>query len=67
MANLLSRAVVTPEDLRRLGSLGAFDWAVTKLRDAITHLGPSSGGFTVEIHRVQARAEIDAGDAAELD
>lgn len=34
MLNLCSRAQATPEEVRRLGPLGAFDWCASKLRDA---------------------------------
>lgn len=51
MESLLSRAVATPEDVQRLGQLGAFDWTAAKLRDAVQHLDPACG-FTVELRRI---------------
>lgn len=42
MLSLLTRATATPDEVRRLGPLGAFDWCVTKLRDPVSTIrGPT--------------------------
>lgn len=51
MGELFARTVVTREDQRRLGALGAFDLAVNHLRDTIVEAGQRHPGrpFTVAL------------------
>jgi len=49
MRNLHSRSVVTPDEVRRLGPLGAFDWAVAKLRDAVANSPDDGHGYIIEV------------------
>ena len=63
MASLFSRAEVTKDDQDRLGRLGAFDWAVNRLRDTV--VGSDDGGehwpFTVELVRSELTREDPRG------
>ena len=50
MKNLHSRTVATPEEVRRLGPLGAFDWAVEKMRDAVAQNSRDDAhGYVLEL------------------
>lgn len=50
MKNLHTRSVATSEEVRRLGPLGAFDWAVAKMRDAVAHdHREDQHGYTLEL------------------
>lgn len=48
--HLHARAVVTDDDVRRLGPIGAFDWATLQMRDAIADGNPGrSHGYHLEL------------------
>ena len=60
MGGLFARTTVTREDQRRLGVLGAFDYAVSHLRDAIltSQLDNPGRPFTVALEFQDEAGEI---------